>query len=206
MTGRRLLRPLLLGCDEELQSDLRARRERNLARAGPVDPRVSFIWAHAGAGADPTSRDARGLDRSARAGRDQGGDPPSGRSPGCRSAKSSYARACRAGARECAGGNPGGRRSAGAGGSESPRRRRAPGAVAPARATARAGSIATADVVLDLRDRRCGRSCPYNSRVIVPYSVLYHPEAEAERDRLPRGERLAIANAVEKLETGGRST
>ncbi len=44
---------------------------------------------------------------------------------------------------------------------------------------------------------------PYNSRVIVPYSVLYYPEAEAERDRLPRGERLAIANAVEKLETFG---
>ena len=27
------------------------------------------------------------------------------------------------------------------------------------------------------------------------------PEAEAERDRLPRNERLAIATAVEKLET-----
>src|SRR2546426_9195889 len=29
------------------------------------------------------------------------------------------------------------------------------------------------------------------------------PEAEAERDRLPRNERLAIATAVEKLETFG---
>jgi hypothetical protein len=43
----------------------------------------------------------------------------------------------------------------------------------------------------------------YNSRVIVTYAVLYHPEAEAERDRLPRNERLAIATAVEKLETFG---
>jgi hypothetical protein len=43
----------------------------------------------------------------------------------------------------------------------------------------------------------------YNSRVIVTYAVLYHPEAEAERDRLRRNERLAIATAVEKLETFG---
>jgi hypothetical protein len=43
----------------------------------------------------------------------------------------------------------------------------------------------------------------YNSCVIVTYAVLYHPEAEAERDRLPRNERLAIATAVEKLETFG---
>jgi hypothetical protein len=43
----------------------------------------------------------------------------------------------------------------------------------------------------------------YNSRVIATYAVLYHPEAEAERDRLPRNERLAIATAVEKLETFG---
>jgi hypothetical protein len=37
----------------------------------------------------------------------------------------------------------------------------------------------------------------------VTYEVLYHPEAEAERDGLPREERLAIANAVEKLEVFG---
>ena len=45
-------------------------------------------------------------------------------------------------------------------------------------------------------------SC-YNSCVIVTYAVRYPPEAEAERDRLPRNERLAIATAVEKLETFG---
>ena len=37
----------------------------------------------------------------------------------------------------------------------------------------------------------------------MTYAVLYHPEAEVERDRLPRNERLAIATAAEKLETFG---
>jgi hypothetical protein len=37
----------------------------------------------------------------------------------------------------------------------------------------------------------------------MAYEVLYHPEAEAEWDGLPREERLAIAKAVEKLEALG---
>jgi hypothetical protein len=37
----------------------------------------------------------------------------------------------------------------------------------------------------------------------VSFTVLYHPEAEAELSELPRNERVAIASAVEKLEIFG---
>jgi hypothetical protein len=37
----------------------------------------------------------------------------------------------------------------------------------------------------------------------LSYRVAYHPEARRERDRLPPGERAAIAAAVEKLVSEG---
>jgi hypothetical protein len=42
--------------------------------------------------------------------------------------------------------------------------------------------------------------------MVSPARAIFNvrlPEAEAERDRRPRNERLAIATAVEKLETFG---
>src|SRR2546422_3841084 len=67
------------------------------------------------------------------------------------------------------------------------------GSVSSRRATPRPSMVSPARASFNVR-----LPC-YNSRVIVTYAVLYHPEAEAERDRLPRNERLAIATAVEKL-------
>jgi hypothetical protein len=40
----------------------------------------------------------------------------------------------------------------------------------------------------------------YNNNVIITvFRVLYHPEAEAELDRLPAPERVAVLHAVDKL-------